>query len=62
MVIGTFALLFFFVYFFVNFDVNRAAAPKGTKGDFKTMSTIASATKGVMCYQGSGPGGDRRGS
>ena len=39
-VIGTLALLFFLFCFFRNFDVNRAAAPKGTEGDLKTMLTI----------------------
>ena len=51
MVIGTLALLLFFVYlffFFVNFDVNRAAAPKGTEGDLKTMLTITLATMKVI--------------
>ena len=35
-------------YFFVNFDVNRAAAPKGTEGDLKTMLTITLATMEVI--------------
>ena len=39
---------FFLFIFFVNFDVNRAAAPKGTEGDLKTMLTITLATMEVI--------------
>ena len=48
MVIGTLALLSISFMFFVNFDVNRAAAPKGTEGDLKTMLTITLATMKVI--------------
>ena len=48
MVIGTLALLSISFMFFVNFDVNRAAAPKGTEGDLKTMLTFTLATMEVI--------------
>ena len=48
MVIGTLALLFFCLFFFVNLYVNRAAAPKGTEGDLKTVLTITLATMEVI--------------
>ena len=48
MVIGTLALLYISFMFFVNFDVNRAAAPKGTEGDLKTMLKITLVTMEVI--------------
>ena len=50
MVIGTLALFFvcFLFVFFCEFDVNRAAAPKGTEGDLKTMLPFTLATMEVI--------------